>query len=73
MHYFEFGVTPFIDWREVQTIYVKANSSSEAIRYLLTLTNEDNESFPFADFKFRTALPECCMSSDPVIYYAPSK
>lgn len=66
-------MTPFIDWSEIQTIYVKAHCSSDAIRYLLTLTNEDDREFPFADFKFRTAIPECCLLNDTAIYYAPLK
>lgn len=73
MHYFEFAVTPFVDWKEISTVFVKAHCSSDAIRYLLTLTDEDDKDFPFADFKFRTAVPECCLPCDPVVYYAPSK
>lgn len=61
MNFYEFGVTTTIDWQNVETIYVKAESSHDAIKYLLKLTDEDNEDKPFADFKFRTAIPECCM------------
>lgn len=78
MHYFEFAVTPFVDWKEISTVFVKAHCSSDAIRYLMTLTSAsdcdlNNDKFPFADFKFRTAVPECCLPCDPVVYYAPSK
>ena len=68
MHYFEFAVTPFIDWKEILTIFVKAESSHDAIKYLLKVTDEDNIDYPFADFKFRTFVPECCLPNDAVIY-----
>jgi hypothetical protein len=64
MHIFEFGVTTFIDWRDVETVYVKAESSSDAIKFMHTLTDEDDENKPYADFKFRTFIPECCLPVD---------
>lgn len=70
MHYFEFAVTPFVDWKEVLTIFVKASSSHDAIKYLLKFTDEDNIDCPFADFKFRTFVPECCLPNNAVIYEA---
>lgn len=64
MHIFEFGVTTFIDWQNVETVYVKAASSSDAIKFMHTLTDEDDEKKPYADFKFRTFVPECCLPVD---------
>jgi hypothetical protein len=67
MHIFEFGVTTFIDWRNVETVYVKATSSSDAIKFMHTLTDEDDETKPYVDFRFRTSVPECCLPIDPEI------
>lgn len=61
MHYFEFGVTPFIDWRESETVYVKAPTSGDAIKFMHTLTDEDDNNKPYADFKYRTSVPEACL------------
>lgn len=61
MNFYEFGVTSSIEWQDIQTVYVKADSSHDSIKYLLTLTDEDDINKPYADFKFRTAIPECCM------------
>lgn len=68
MHFSEFAVTETIDWCDVKTVYVKAASSSDAIRFMLKLTCPSNPDRPFVDFKFRTAIPECCIESDAVIY-----
>lgn len=67
MHFFEFGVTSYEDWRDVQTVYVKAESSHEAIKFMLNICQMD-EIFSFIDFKFRTALPECCIENNATIF-----
>lgn len=61
MNYYEFGVTTTIDWTRADTVYVKAESSHDAIKFMLTQTSDEDENHPYADFKFRTAIPECCM------------
>ena len=70
MHIFEFGVTTFIDWRNVETVYVKAASSSDAIKFMSTLTDDDDENKPYTDFRFRTSVPECCLPVDAEILEA---
>lgn len=73
MNFYEFGVTQTIDWCDVKTVYVEAESSHEAIKFMLTLSSasncdRENEKFPFADFKFRTAIPFCCIELGATIY-----
>lgn len=68
MNFYEFGVTQTIDWCDVKTVYVRTASSSDAIRFMLKLTSPSNMLRPFVDFKFRTAIPECCIENNAVIY-----
>ncbi len=67
MHIFEFGVTTSIDWRDVETVYVKAACSPDAIKFMHTLTDEDDESKPYADFSYRAFIPDCCLPENAVI------
>lgn len=67
MHIFEFGVTTSIDWRDVETVYVKAACSPDAIKFMHTLTAEDDESKPYADFSYRAFIPDRCLPENAVI------
>ena len=68
MNFYEFGVTKTVDWSDVKTAYVKTASSRDAIRLMLKLTCPTNILRPFIDFKFRTAIPECCIENNAVIF-----
>lgn len=59
--HFEFNVTPFIDWRESQTIYVKAVCAKDAEEYMDRLTDPDDTSKPYADYKYLCYVPENCL------------
>ena len=67
MHYFEFSATQFVDWRDRIVLYVKANSSEDAIAYMKGITDPngiadpDNPSKRFADFGYRCYVPENCL------------
>ena len=68
MNFYEFATTETVDWSVVKTVYVKTASSHDAIRFMLKLTCPSNLLRPFIDFKFRTAIPECCIENNAVIY-----
>ena len=67
-NYFEFAVTKNCDWTETETVFVKAVSSHDAIKYMLKITCP-TKIRPFVDFKFRTALPECCLPFNAFIFF----
>lgn len=68
MNFYEFATTKTVDWLDIKTVYVKTVSSHEAIRLMLKLTCPTNTLRPFVDFKFRTAIPECCIEKNAVIF-----
>lgn len=65
-HYFEFGTTTTIDWTRVETVYVKANCLQDALKYMRSVTDDEDTGGEkeFADFVYRTSVPECCLLND---------
>ncbi|MFN5920261.1 MAG: hypothetical protein ACK45I_03055 [Bacteroidota bacterium] len=61
MNHYEFCATHFVDWRDRIVLYVKANSSEDAITYMKSITDPDDESKRFADFGYRCYVPENCL------------
>ena len=55
------------------TVFVRANCSGDAVKFMHNLVSDEDENFPFADFRYRTAVPEICLPVDPIIYNAYDK
>lgn len=72
MHYFEFGATTTIDWTDVETVYVKASCLQDALKCMRSMTDDEdnNETKEFADFTYRTTVPEVCLLNGIRIFYA---
>lgn len=67
---FEFIVTRKIDWSDKHTIYVKAFSSRDAIRYMDGITDSKDDEKEFADFRYLCYIPDSSLWNSVPIYDA---
>ena len=72
-NHFEFAVTRHIDWRDRETIYVKALTSHEAIDYMRSITDDEDDNKEFADFIYRCYVPESALLNGVSVYNAMQK
>jgi hypothetical protein len=72
-HFFEFGATTTIDWTDVETVYVKASCLHDALNCMRSKTDSediDDGEKEFADFAYRTTVPEVCLLNNIRIFDA---